>query len=56
MVERGALQGPSTQPWPLSDAMLHAPLPGAIDATRLKQVVDAACNPAAGKTVAFVVT
>ncbi len=53
---RSRLPDPSTQPWPMGDALPQGPLPAEIDATKLKQAVDAAFEPAAGMTAAFVVT
>ena len=50
------LPDPSTQPWPMGDVLRDDPLPPEIDATKLKQAVDAAFNPPAGMTAAFVVT
>jgi CubicO group peptidase (beta-lactamase class C family) len=50
------LPDPSTQPWPMGDALADDPLPPGIDATKLKQAVDAAFEPAGGMTAAFVVT
>ena len=50
------LPDPSTQPWPMGDVPRDGPLPPEIDATKLKQAVDAAFKPPAGMTAAFVVT
>jgi CubicO group peptidase (beta-lactamase class C family) len=50
------LPDPSTQPWPMGDVLRDDPLPPEIDATKLKQAVDAAFKPPAGMTAAFVVT
>jgi CubicO group peptidase (beta-lactamase class C family) len=50
------LPDPSVQPWPTGDVLPHEPLPGALDAARLQQAVDAAFEPEAGMTAAFVVT
>src|SRR4029450_8951657 len=47
---------PSTQPWPMGDVLRDDPLPPEIDATKLKQAVDAAFKPPAGMTATFVVT
>jgi CubicO group peptidase (beta-lactamase class C family) len=46
----------STQRWPMGDVLPNEPLPAVIDAVKLKQAVDAAFEPAAGMTAAFVVT
>jgi CubicO group peptidase (beta-lactamase class C family) len=46
----------STQLWPMGDVLPDDPLPTAIDAAKVKQAVDAAFEPAAGMTAAFVVT
>src|SRR3989440_10343155 len=46
----------STQPWPMGDVLPKAPLPPEIDAAKVKQAVDAAFEPAAELTAAFVVT
>ncbi len=51
------LPDPATQPWPMGDAPPREPLPpDAIDMAKVKQAVDAAFDPAAGMTAAFVVT
>jgi len=44
------------QPWPMGDVLPQEPLPRDIDAEKLKQAVDAAFEPAAAMTAAFVVT
>lgn len=46
----------ATTPWPMGDALPKDPLPSQIDAARIKQAIDAAFEPAAGMTAAFVVT
>src|SRR5260370_27047132 len=46
----------STQPWPMGDVLPKDPLPPELDAVKVKQAVDAAFEPAAGMTAAFVVT
>jgi len=46
----------STQPWPMGDALPKGPLPAEIDEAKVKRAVDAAFEPAAGMTAAFVVT
>ncbi len=53
---KSRLPDPSTQPWPMGDVLLREPLPPEIDAGKLKQAIDAAFEPAAGMTAAFVVT
>jgi CubicO group peptidase (beta-lactamase class C family) len=53
---KSRLPDPSTQPWPMGDVIPGAPLPKEIDANKVKQAVDAAFEPAAGMTAAFVVT
>src|SRR5437773_8957102 len=50
------LPDPLTQPWPMGDVLPKAPLPPEIDAAKVKQAVDAAFEPAAALTAAFVVT
>lgn len=50
------LPDPSTQPWPMGDVLPKDPLPREIDALKVKQAIDAAFEPAAGMTAAFVVT
>jgi CubicO group peptidase (beta-lactamase class C family) len=50
------LPDPFTQPWPMGDVLSDEPLPPAIDATKLKQAIDAAFDPPASMTAAFVVT
>jgi CubicO group peptidase (beta-lactamase class C family) len=50
------LPDPSTQPWPMGDVLSDEPLPPEIDATKLKQAMDAAFDPPASMTAAFVVT
>lgn len=44
------------QPWPLGDALPQSPLPAELNASKLQQAIDAAFEPAAGMTAAFVVT
>ena len=46
----------SIQPWPMGDVLPKDPLPPELDAVKVKQAVDAAFEPAAGMTAAFVVT
>ena len=50
------LPDPSTQPWPTGDVLSDEPLPPEIAATKLKQAIDAAFDPPASMTAAFVVT
>ena len=50
------LLDPSTQPWPMGDLLSNDPLPAEIDAGKLKRAVDAAFEPPAAMTAAFVVT
>src|SRR6266478_4888038 len=49
------LPDPSIQLWPMGDVLSDEPLPPEIDATKLKQAVNAAFEPAGGMTAAFVV-
>jgi CubicO group peptidase (beta-lactamase class C family) len=51
-----ALADPSTQRWPMGDALADEPLPAEIDAAKLQQAVNAAFEPAEAMTAAFVVT
>ena len=46
----------ATTPWPMGDVLPSAPLPAGIDAAKLKRAIDAAFEPAAALTSAFVVT
>jgi CubicO group peptidase (beta-lactamase class C family) len=46
----------ATQLWPMGDLLPKDPLPSEIDATKLKAAVDAAFDPPAAMTAAFVVT
>ena len=50
------LPDPSTQPWPMGDLLPGDPLPGGLDPVKVKRAVDAAFEPAAEMTAAFVVT
>jgi CubicO group peptidase (beta-lactamase class C family) len=50
------LPDPRTTPWPMGDLLPDAPLPPEIDAAKLRRAVDAAFEPAASLTAAFVVT
>jgi len=53
---KSRLPDPSTQPWPMGDVLSSAPLSEEINASKVKQAVDAAFEPAAAMTAAFVVT
>jgi CubicO group peptidase (beta-lactamase class C family) len=53
---KSRLPDPSTQPWPMGDVLPSNPLAAGLDVTKVKQAVDAAFEPAAGMTAAFVVT
>ena len=53
---RSGLPDAATTPWPMGDVLSEAPLPAAIDAGKVQRAVDAAFEPAAGLTAAFVVT
>jgi CubicO group peptidase (beta-lactamase class C family) len=53
---KSQLPDPSTQPWPMGDVLPKTPLPAEVDAAKVKQAVDAAFEPVAGMTAAFVVT
>jgi CubicO group peptidase (beta-lactamase class C family) len=53
---KSTLPDPTTQAWPMGDVLPADPLPGTLDADKLKQAVGAAFEPEAGKTAAFVVT
>ena len=44
------------QSWPMGDVLTKDPLPGEVDISKVRQAVDAAFEPAAGMTAAFVVT
>ena len=46
----------ATQPWPMGDVLPEEPLPAALDMATVKRAVDAAFEPAAAMTAAFVVT
>jgi hypothetical protein len=54
-VER-RLPDPATQRWPMGDVLSTDPLPAEVDATKVKRAMDAAFEPAASMTAAFVVT
>jgi len=53
---KSRLPGGSTLPWPMGDLLPTDPLPLEIHAAKVKQAVDAAFEPAAAMTAAFVVT
>lgn len=53
---KSRLPDPSTQLWPMGDAMPKDPPASELDASKVKQAVDAAFEPTAGMTAAFVVT
>ena len=53
---KSQLPDASTQRWPMGDAVANDPLPREIDGAKIKAAVDAAFEPAAGMTAAFVVT
>ncbi|HKD44617.1 MAG TPA: hypothetical protein VKD24_03090, partial [Candidatus Angelobacter sp.] len=53
---KSRLPDASTQLWPMGDALAKEPLPSGLDASKVKQAVNAAFEPAAGMTAAFVVT
>jgi CubicO group peptidase (beta-lactamase class C family) len=53
---KSRLPDPSTQPWPMGDALPRGPMPSELDASKVKQAVNAAFEPAAGMTAAFVAT
>src|SRR6266487_6210176 len=53
---KGRLPDASTQRWPMGDVLPNDPLPPEIDKAKLKAALDAAFEPAASMTAAFVVT
>lgn len=53
---KSKLPDPVKQPWPMGDKLPDNPLPKTINADKLRQAIDAAFQPAAGLTAAFVVT
>lgn len=53
---KSSLVDPDTQPWPMGDLLPKTPLPKEVDASKVQQAVDAAFEPAAAMTAAFVVT
>lgn len=50
------LPDPSKQAWPMGDVLQDEALPSELDQAKVKQAVDAAFDPPAGETAAFVVT
>jgi len=54
-VKRG-LPDPSTQLWPMGDVLPKEPPPAGLDMVKVNQALDAAFEPAAAMTAAFVVT
>ncbi|HXK61069.1 MAG TPA: serine hydrolase [Acidobacteriota bacterium] len=50
------LPDPSTQPWPMGDLVTKDPLPAEVNEAKLREAVNAAFEPPAGMTAAFVVT
>ena len=53
---KSVLPAASTQSWPMGDVLPKDPMPGEINAGKLKQAVEAAFEPAEGLTAAYVVT
>ena len=53
---KSRLPDPATHLWPMGDLLPKEPLPGQINAAKLKQAVNAAFEPSDGMTAAFVVT
>jgi CubicO group peptidase (beta-lactamase class C family) len=53
---KSALPDASKQPWPMGDVLPTNPIPAQVDMGRVKQAVDAAFDPPASMTAAFVVT
>ena len=56
VVVKSELPDADTVPWPMGDVLPNDPLPGEIDAAKLKAAVDAAFEPSEALTAAFVVT
>ena len=56
VVVKSKLPDADTMPWPMGDVLPNQPLPGEIDAAKLKAAVDAAFEPSDALTAAFVVT
>jgi CubicO group peptidase (beta-lactamase class C family) len=46
----------SSQPWPMGDVLPNEPMPRELDMGKVRQAIDAAFEPPAGMTAAFVVT
>jgi CubicO group peptidase (beta-lactamase class C family) len=53
---KSTLPDPTVTPWPMGDVLPNAPAPAGVDAAKVKQAIDAAFDPAAALTSAFVVT
>jgi CubicO group peptidase (beta-lactamase class C family) len=53
---KSSLPDATKQLWPLGDALPQEPLPPQLDMIKVKQAVEAAFDPPAGMTAAFVVT
>ncbi len=53
---KSKLPDPSTQPWPMGDVLPKDAFPPQLDMNKVKQAVDAAFEPSAEMTAAFVVT
>jgi len=53
---KSTLPDPTATPWPMGDVLPTAALPAGVDAAKVKQAIDAAFEPAAALTSAFVVT
>lgn len=53
---KSSLPEASQQPWPMGDVMPHEAPPAQVDMTKVKEAVDAAFEPSASMTAAFVVT
>jgi CubicO group peptidase (beta-lactamase class C family) len=56
LVVKSQLPDASTQGWPMGDIVADDPQPSGIDGAKVKAAVDAAFEPVAGLTAAFVVT
>lgn len=53
---RSALPNAATQPWPMGDAPSRTPIPAGLDTAKVKAALDAAFEPEAEMTAAFVAT
>lgn len=53
---RRRLPDPSTQPWPMGDVVPMKPPPPGLDTAKVRHAVDAAFEPSAAMTAAFLVT